>query len=300
MTLAAAKPTMRVGTVALLRDYISLTKPRIIETLLITTVPPMFVAQGGLPSLTLILATVIGGMLSAGGANAANMWFDRDIDAQMHRTRNRPLVRGTITPHAALRFAIILECVAFIWLFVLVNPLSAYLALSAALFYVFIYTMWLKRSTTSNIVIGGAAGAVPALIGWAAVDNNVTIASLMMFAIVFLWTPPHFWALAMKYRQDYETARVPMLPVVKPARETIINILLYTVALIASTLALAPIARLGVLYMTCALLAGAVFLGYTLRLALSHDNKDAMKVFHWSITHITIVFCAMAIDQFIG
>lgn len=194
-----------------LSAYVALTKPRIIEQLLITTVPAMIVAERGLPSLWLIAATLIGGTLSAGGANAVNMWFDRDIDAVMRRTSRRPLVTGAISANAALTFAIGLQVFAFVWQSVLVNLLSAFLSLSAALFNIFVYTMWLKRSSPSNIVIGGAAGAVPVLVGWAAVTDSLGWAPWLMFALIFLWTPPHFWALAMKYKDDYGSANIGTL-----------------------------------------------------------------------------------------
>src|SRR3954464_12412427 len=198
--------------------YVALTKPRIIELLLITTLPTMIVAQRGLPSVWLMLATLVGGALAAGGANAINMYVDRDIDALMKRTANRPLVTGEITPRAALTFAVGLEVVAFVELWALVNLLSAVLAVSATLFYVFVYTLWLKRSSSQNIVIGGAAGAVPVLVGWAAVRNSLGLAPLVLFAVIFVWTPPHFWALAVKYRDDYAAADVPMLPAGPPLK----------------------------------------------------------------------------------
>ncbi len=260
----------------------------------------MFVAARGVPDLQLMILTVIGGTLSAGGANAVNMWYDRDIDAKMHRTSKRPLVKGTVSPASALVFAILLEVMATALFVLFVNPLSAYLSLGAALFYVFVYTMWLKRSSTSNIVIGGAAGAAPALVGWAAVANEVSAASLVMFGIVFLWTPPHFWALAMKYHDDYAAARVPMLPVVRSISYTTMNILIYTVALFAMALALAPVAQLGLIYMVSAAIAGGVFIATAVNLRRRPSDKSAMRVFHWSITYLTIVFVAMAIDQVVG
>ena len=208
-----------------MKGFVALTKPRIIELLLVETVPAMIVAKRGLPSVWLMVATVIGGTLAAGGANAINMYVDRDIDAVMERTKGRPLVTGIVKPTEALVFALVLEAVAFVWLWYFVNLLSAVLAVSAMLFYVFIYTLWLKRRSASNIVIGGAAGAVPVLVGWTAVTNSLDLtvgrnwAPIVLFAIIFYWTPPHFWALAIKYKDDYETADVPMLPVVaEPAR----------------------------------------------------------------------------------
>lgn len=279
--------------------YVALTKPRIIEQLLITTVPAMIVAERGLPSLFLVAATLIGGTLSAGGANAVNMWFDRDIDALMRRTSRRPIVTGAVSPNAALTFAVGLQIFAFIWTSLLVNVLAAALSLSAALFYIFVYTMWLKRNSPSNIVIGGAAGAVPVLVGWAAVTNSLGWAPWLMFALIFLWTPPHFWALAMKYKDDYGTANVPMLPVTASSKYTTDQIALYTVVLFVLTIAMAPVAHLGWVYVVGAGVSGLLFLGYTLQLRRDRSVKTAMKVFHWSITYLTIVFTTMAVDQFV-
>src|SRR3954470_20218537 len=236
--------------------YVALTKPRIIELLLITTLPTMVVAQRGMPSGWLMLATLIGGALAAGGANAINMYVDRDIDALMKRTSNRPLVTGAVTPRAALTFAVVLEVLAFIELWAAVNLLSAVLAVSATLFYVFVYTLWLKRTSTRNIVIGGAAGAVPVLVGWAAVRNSLGLAPLILFAIIFYWTPPHFWALAFKYRDDYAAARVPMLPAVATFARTARQIIFYTVVLCVTSIVLAPVAGLGLLYTIPAVLLG--------------------------------------------
>lgn len=282
-----------------LSAYVALTKPRIIEQLLITTVPAMIVAERGMPSLWLIAATLVGGTLSAGGANAVNMWWDRDIDAVMRRTSRRPLVRGTVSANAAITFAVALQVFAFFWLTAFVNVLSALLALSAALFYVFVYTMWLKRSSPSNIVIGGAAGAVPVLVGWAAVTNSLGWAPWLMFAVIFLWTPPHFWALAMKYKDDYGSANVPMLPVVASVRQTTNQIVIYTAVLVVVTIAMAPVAHLGWLYVGAATVCGVIFGAYTVQLRRDESLKTAMRVFHWSITYLSIVFIAMAIDQFL-
>src|SRR5258708_5290925 len=211
--------------------YLALTKPRIIELLLVTTLPTMVVAAKGLPSGWLMLATLVGGSLAAGGANAINMVVDRDIDALMKRTSGRPLVTGEMTPRAALTFAIALEALAFVELAALVNLLSAVLALSATLFYVFVYTLWLKRTSTQNIVIGGAAGAVPTLVGWSAVTGHLALAPIVLFSVIFVWTPPHFWALAMRYRDDYAAADVPMLPVVSSFARTARQMGVYTVIL---------------------------------------------------------------------
>ena len=231
-----------------LRGYVALTKPRIIELLLVTTVPVMVVAEQGMPSVWLIVATVIGGTFAAGGANAINMYVDRDIDALMKRTRNRPLVTGLIAPMHGLMFAVGLEIVAFAWLWGFVNLLSAVLAVAACLFYVFVYTLWLKRTSKSNIVIGGAAGAAPVLIGWSAVTNSLAWEPWLLFAVIFFWTPPHFWALAVRYKDDYAAADVPMLPVVATLRATSIRILVYTVFVWFLTLVFAPVGDMGAIY----------------------------------------------------
>ena len=279
--------------------YLALTKPRIIELLLVTTLPTMVVAARGLPSGWLVLATLTGGALAAGGANAVNMYVDRDIDALMKRTRNRPLVTGAVTPRAALVFAVALEVAAFAELWSAVNLLSAVLAVSATLFYVFVYTLWLKRTSKQNIVIGGAAGAVPVLVGWSAVTGRLALAPVVLFAVIFLWTPPHFWALAVRYRDDYAAAEVPMLPVVTSLRTTAWRIVGYTVALCAASLVLAPVAHLGWLYLTAAVVLGGVFLGRAVSLLRSDSPGQAMRLFGYSITYLTVLFVAMAADQLI-
>jgi protoheme IX farnesyltransferase len=246
--------------------FVALTKPRIIELLLVTTVPTMVVAEGGLPGLWLTICTVLGGTLAAGGANAINMVVDRDIDAVMHRTRNRPLVTGVVEPTEALVFAIALEVAAFGLLWGTVNLLSAVLAVSATAFYVFVYTLWLKRTSTQNIVIGGAAGAVPVLVGWSAVRDSLDWAPLVLFAVIFVWTPPHFWALAVKYREDYAAADVPMLPAVASLRTTASRIIAYTLVLWALTVLFAPVAGMGALYTAAAVGLGGVFLLFAIQL----------------------------------
>ena len=279
-----------------LRGYVALTKPRIIELLLVTTVPTMVVADQGMPSVWLIVATVVGGTLSAGGANAVNMYVDRDIDAVMQRTRNRPLVTGVIEPSHALAFAIGIEAVAFAWLWGFVNLLSALLALAACLFYVFVYTLWLKRSSKSNIVIGGAAGAAPVLIGWSAVTDSLSWEAWILFAVVFFWTPPHFWALAVRYKDDYAAVDVPMLPVVESLRSTANQILAYTVVVWALTLVFAPVAGMGPIYWVSAIVLGAVFTALAVRLRRDPRPGPAMRLFGWSITYLTLLFVAMAAD----
>ncbi len=281
--------------------YVALTKPRIIELLLITTVPAMIVAKQGLPSAGLILATVVGGTLAAGGANAYNMVLDRDIDAIMRRTRRRPLVTGELTPRQATVFASLLELVAFGLLAGTVNLLSAVLAVSATAFYVGVYTAWLKRRSPQNIVIGGAAGAAPVLIGWAAVTGSLSWAPAVLFAIVFLWTPPHFWALAVRYRDDYEAAHVPMLPVVASLDRTTLEILVYAVALWAATALFGAVAGMGAIYAVGAAVLGAGFCALAAQLhqrarAGELDPARAMGVFKFSISYLTALFVLMAVD----
>lgn len=293
------------------KAYVALTKPRIIELLLVTTVPTMFVAQhaqrlvdrsqDGWPDLGLVIATLIGGTLAAGGANAFNMVIDRDIDAIMERTKGRPLVTGAMSPRAAFVFACAIEVVSFVVLAVWVNMLSAVLALSATAFYVFIYTLWLKRRSKQNIVIGGAAGAVPVLIGWSAVTNSLAWTPVVLFAVIFIWTPPHFWALAVRYRDDYAAADVPMLPVVASLKRTTLEILVYTIVLWAASLLVGPVGELGWIYAVGALVLGALFTyyaGYLYYLARSDraDVARAMRLFHFSISYLTILFVLMAVD----
>ncbi len=280
----------------MLGGYIALTKPRIIELLLITTVPTMVLAEGGWPSTWLVIATLIGGSLAAGGANAINMYIDRDIDALMERTRNRPLVTGLIAPRNALVFAVSLEVLAFIELTLTANVLAACLAISATLFYVFVYSLWLKRSSKQNIVIGGAAGAVPVLVGWAAVTNSLSWSAVVLFALIFLWTPPHFWALAIRHSDDYKAAGVPMLPVVVSLKETIASMVRYTVALVATSLVLVPVAGLGAVYTVAAVILGALFLFGTIALGRQPTTAASMRLFSFSISYISVLFVAMTVD----
>lgn len=284
---------------ARLRGYVALTKPRIIELLLITTVPTMIVAERGLPSWWLMVATVVGGTGAAGGANAINMYVDRDIDALMRRTRNRPLVTGLIQPRNALIFAIGLEAVAFVWLWVFVNLLSAVLAVAACLFYVFIYTLWLKRTSSSNIVIGGAAGAAPVLIGWSAVTDSLAWAPILLFAIIFFWTPPHFWALAIRYEEDYTAADVPMLPSVVSRHETAVRILVYTLIVWALTIVFIPVGHMGWIYGVLAVGLGGFFTYLSVQLLRDPTTARAMRLFTFSITWVTLLFAGMALDQLV-
>jgi protoheme IX farnesyltransferase len=289
------------STSDVLRGYLALTKPRIIELLLVTTVPTMIVAANGFPGLWLIVATLVGGTLAAGGANAFNMVIDRDIDALMERTKRRPLVTGVMSARRATLFAFGLEVVAFATLAVWVNQLSAWLAISATAFYVVVYTMVLKRRSKQNIVIGGAAGAVPVLVGWAAVTNSLGWTPVLLFLVIFIWTPPHFWALAVRYRDDYQAANVPMMPVVASLRRTTLEILIYSVLLWALTLLIGPSAHLGWVYAISSTVLGGMFTWSALRL-YQHartdkaDVAEAMRLFHFSITYLSALFVLMAVD----
>jgi protoheme IX farnesyltransferase len=298
----SARPGRR-AMVDVLRAYVALTKPRIIELLLVTTVPTMILADQGLPSLGLILATLVGGTLAAGSANALNCWYDRDIDVLMHRTERRPLARDAVSARGALIFGLLLGALSVVVLAVTTNLLAALLALVAIAFYVVVYTMLLKRRTSQNIVWGGAAGCMPVLIGWAAVTDSLAWAPVVLFAVIFLWTPPHYWPLAMRYRDDYEAASVPMLPVVAPARVVAVRIASYSWAMVAVSLLLVwPLGVSGVLYAVVAVVAGAVFLREA-HLLLSREKAGGdlapMRLFHWSITYLALLFLAVAVDQFL-
>ena len=277
-------------------SYIALTKPRIVELLLVITIPTMVLAQRGWPSVWLMVWTFVGGWLAAAGANAINMYIDRDIDKLMERTKNRPLATGAIRPRNALVFAITLEVVAFVILFAGANLLAACLAMSATAFYVFVYSMWLKRSSKQNIVIGGAAGAVPVLVGWAAVTNSLGWAPVVLFVIIFLWTPPHFWALAIRHTEDYRAAGVPMLPVVASMKETIRSMIAYSVILTVSTLVLVPVANLGLIYGITALVFGVAFVIGTIALGSNPTEARSMRLFSFSITYVSAIFLALTLD----
>ncbi len=279
-----------------LRAYIGLTKPRIIELLLVTTVPTMVVAQRGLPSAWLVIATLIGGALSAGSANTFNSYLEKDLDEVMKRTQRRPLVNHRVPPRNALRFGVALGVASFVWLAATVNLLSALLATAAILVYVFVYTIGLKRTSTQNIVIGGAAGCFPVLVGWAAVTGRVEMPAVVLFLIIFYWTPPHFWALAIRYRDDYARAGVPMLPVVAGNRETARHILLYTLMMVAVTLVFGPIGDMGWIYLVAAVAFGGIFIGYAVRLLRGASEQLAMSLFRYSITYLGLLFVAMAVD----
>jgi protoheme IX farnesyltransferase len=274
----------------------------VIELLLIATVPAMILAERGMPSIWLILATLFGGALSAGSANAFNCYIDADIDKVMGRTKNRPLVTGELTQKEALVFAWVIGILSVLWFGFLINWLSAMLSLAAILFYVFIYTLGLKRRTPQNIVWGGAAGAMPALIGWAAVTNQVEPAAWVLFLIVFLWTPPHYWPLSMKYLEDYRDAGVPMLPVVAKNEVVGRQIILYAWAYFASSMLLIPVAPMGWIYTAVAVITGLWFSYESHKLyneAKRGIPKNPMKLFHLSITHLTLLFLAVAIDPLI-
>jgi protoheme IX farnesyltransferase len=293
--VADDRPSLRDTVTA----YYRLTKPRIVLLLLITTVPAMLLAAEGLPSPWLILATLAGGALAAGSANAINMYLDRDIDAIMRRTRKRPLPAQAITPEHALRFGFVLGAIAFYFLAVAVNVLAAVLALSAIAFYVFVYTMWLKRTTAQNIVIGGAAGAVPALVGWAAVTGGLAWPAIVLFAIVFVWTPPHFWALAMRFSGDYAAAGVPMLPVVRGEDETRRQILLYSLVLFATTLVLVPVGHMGPIYTGAAVVLGGSFVYRSLLVWRSADDARTRRLFSFSILYLAALFGAVGADALV-
>ena len=282
--------------------YVVLTKPRIIELLLVTTVPVMFLAQRGLPSLWLVLATLVGGSLSAAAANTFNMVYDRDIDAKMHRTENRPLVTGEISPRAATTFGLVLTAVSTVWLWLLVNPLSALLSLGAILLYAVGYTMILKRRTAQNIVWGGIAGCMPTLIGWSAVRNEVGWPAVILFLVIFFWTPPHYWPLSMRFTEDYARAGVPMAPVVQEQTTVARQIVAYSWVMVATSLVLVPVAGMGWIYLVAALASGALFLAEAHRLmgaakaGAAQSVLKPMRLFHFSITYVSLLFLGVAID----
>lgn len=282
--------------------YVALTKPRVIELLLVTTVPTMFLAADGVPPLTTLVATLLGGAMAAGGANALNCWIDADIDAVMNRTKHRPTVTGEISKPATFRFGLILSALSIAVLVAFTNVLAATLAFAAIAFYVLVYTLLLKRRTAQNIVWGGAAGCFPVLIGWSAVTGQLDLAPFVLFLIVFLWTPPHYWPLSMKYEADYEAARVPMLPVVAPATEVARQTVLYSWAMVASSLLLIPTANAGWVYAVVAIASGTVFIleahGLLRRSRQGVDLKP-MRLFHYSITYLSLIFLAIGVDPFL-
>jgi protoheme IX farnesyltransferase len=298
--LDGARPPLIGGWRGRVADYCDLTKPRIVALLLVTTLAAMVMAERGLPPLGLVLATLVGGALAAGSAGAFNCIIDRDIDRLMARTAARPLAVGRIeTAHAAL-FATILGIVAFALLFTFVNPLAAWLSLGGNLYYVIIYTLWLKRVTPLNIVIGGAAGAIPPLVGWAAVTHTIGLPALGLFALIFLWTPPHFWALALMIETDYHRANVPMLPNVRGVEHTKLQVFIYTAILVAVSLALTPLGILGWWYFVPASILGTIFLIDTWKMLRGPTRPLARAVFNYSLLYLALMCAAMVADRVIG
>ncbi|MFF7649886.1 heme o synthase [Streptomyces sp. NPDC007983] len=290
---------------ARVKAFVTLTKPRVIELLLMTTVPVMFLAAQGVPDLWLVLATCVGGYLSAGGAAAFNMYYDRDIDAMMDRTSQRPLVTGMVSPRECLVFAFSLAVASTAWFWVFVNPLSSMLALGALAFYVLVYTMWLKRRTSQNIVWGGIAGCMPVLIGWSSVTNEVSWAAVILFLVIFFWTPPHYWPLSMKVKEDYERASVPMLPVIAGNKAVARQIVLYSWAMVGVSLLLWPLGYTGWFYPVVATVLGAFWLKEAhglqarARAEITGAKLKEMRLFHWSITYVSLLFVAVAVDPFL-
>ncbi|MGA8047435.1 MAG: heme o synthase [Dermatophilaceae bacterium] len=285
--------------------YVALTKPRIIELLLVTTVPVMFLAQRGVPDLWLVVATLIGGSMSAGAANTFNCLYDRDIDALMHRTSNRPLVTGAVSERGALVFGAVLTVLSTVWFAVVVNLVSAVLSLLAIVLYAVGYTVILKRRTTQNIVWGGIAGCMPTLIGWSAVTGSLDWPAVILFLVIFWWTPPHYWPLSMTFKEDYATAEVPMLPVEKSPEHVGRQIVAYSWVMVATSLILIPVAPMGWVYAVVAVLAGALFIAEAHRLLRvagrggSQAELRPMRLFHYSITYVTLLFLAVAIDPLV-
>jgi heme o synthase len=298
---APAAVPLRVRAASTVAAYVALTKPRIIELLLVTTVPTMVLAARGWPGWLLVLATLVGGTLAAGSANALNCWWDRDIDVVMHRTSRRPLARHTVSPRAALVFGIVLGVLATAELALTTNLLAAVLADAAILFYVCVYTMVLKRRTAQNIVWGGAAGCMPVLIGWAAVTDSLSWAAVVLFAVIFFWTPPHFWALAIRFKDDYARANIPMLPVVATPQAVARRVVAYSWAMVLTSVLLA-LDGSGAVYVVSALVLGAVFLreAHVLESRVRTGAAfNPMRLFHFSITYLALLFLAVAVDQLV-
>src|SRR5437868_10452573 len=300
MDVRTGRRSARSSVRDVVMDYVSLAKPRIIPLLLITALGGMMVAERGWPSTGLVVLTLLGGALAAAGAGAINCWIDRDIDGEMLRTRRRPLPDGRIAPGHALLFGIVLGLLAFLLLAFWVNVLAATLAISGLLFYVFVYTLWLKRWTVQNIVIGGAAGAVPPVVGWAAVTHRVDLTAIYLFAVIFLWTPPHFWALALRLKGDYARARVPMLPVVRGEAVARRQILLYTLVLVAVTLAVVVTGALGLLYLAGAAVLGSVFIALAVVNLRNQRQRWSRLLFDYSIAYLGLLFAVMVADRMIG
>jgi protoheme IX farnesyltransferase len=300
MTVAVGLETAAVEPRALravARDYVSLTKPRIIVLLEVTALAAMVMAARGWPGTWLVLVTLAGGALAAGGANTINMWYDRDIDRSMKRTCGRPIASGRIGATAALSFGVGLGAAGFLVLALFANLLAAVLATSALLFYVLVYTMYLKRSSIQNIVIGGAAGAVPPLVGWAAVTGRLDVAALFLFAVIFYWTPPHFWALSLLMQGDYTVARVPMLPVVVGSRRTRVHIVLWTLILLIVTVLPFLAHSFGWVYLAGAAVLDGLFLADAVRLLGDPSTRSASRLFHFSLLYLALLFAVMAVDR---
>jgi len=298
--LDGTAPALSAGWRGVLNDYYELTKPRIIVLLLITTLAAMVMAAHGVPPLGLVLATLLGGAFAAGSAGAFNCIIDRDIDSLMARTAQRPLVTGRIAPTQAIVFATLLGLTSFAILYLFANPLAAWLSLAGNAYYVIVYTLWLKRTTALNIVIGGAAGAVPPLVGWAAVTGDLGGPALGLFAIIFLWTPPHFWSLALMTETDYHRANIPMLPNVHGVERTTIEIFIYTLILVGASLALTPLGVMGLWYFFPAAILGGVFLYFTWRLLRAPTKPLARATFKYSLLYLALMCVAMVIDRIAG
>ena len=299
-----AVPPTSVGLAATLSAYIAITKPRIIELLLVTTVPTMILAADGWPPLGVAIAVLVGGTLAAAGANTFNSVYDRDIDAVMVRTQHRPMVSGRISPRAGVAWGVALSVMSVLVLSAFANVLAAALAAVAIAFYVFGYTMWLKRRTPQNIVWGGAAGCMPVLIAWAAVTGTLTWAPVILFLVIFFWTPPHYWPLSLRYRDDYAAAGVPMLPVVAQPRRVAREIVIYAWIMVLLSLTLIPVAPMGWVYVVAAVVLGGLFLfeahALQWRVRKGAESLRPMRLFHWSITYLALLFLAVAIDPFVG
>ena len=291
-TAVIARPSLSTT----IRSYLTVTKPWIVLLLLVTTVPSMMLAADGWPPLGTVLATLLGGTLSAAGANAVNCWYDRDIDARLLRTRHRPTVTGAVPASKVLALGVILGVPAFLWLLVTTTPLAAVLAAGGYLFYVFIYTVWLKRRTPQNIVIGGAAGAFPPLVGWAAVTGSLSWAAFVLFLVIFLWTPPHFWALALRLKDDYARAGIPMLPVVAGERETRRQILVYALLTVLVSLVLPLVSEAGTAYVIAAMVAGAGLIWHAYRLWRAGENVLPMSLYKYSLLYVAQAFAGLVVD----
>ena len=300
VSVLAAETAGNTSILAVARDFLALTKPKIISLLLVTAAGGMFLAEQGVPSLALLGLVWTGGALASGGANAVNHFLDRDIDRDMRRTQGRPVAGLRVAPRYALAFGIALNIAAFALLATQVNLLSAALTLCASLFYVFIYTLWLKRTTPNNIVIGGAAGAIPPMVGWAAVTGGLDLPAVYLFAIVFFWTPPHFWALSLLIQSDYERAGVPMLPVVSSRRQTALHIFLYSIALTGLTLMFGLLPQVGLIYVAAAAALGAPFIWLAWRLWRRDDRARAKAAYLYSLAYLALLFVAVMVDSAVG